>query len=336
MQPAFMPRSDRDPRQESRGQSQRRHADVERLTRMLERCERLSDPTERALVSETIAALVGVFGDALGRVLQHADATSGGGPPLRERLRGDAELGELIGLLEPQPGPEPPRVEGRPLQATADPGLVQIGSRDVAAVPVAGRAGQLRCEWCGEALPAEHDHVADLDRRSLRCACRACTLLFDRPGAGGGRYRSVRRRTGDARTTITVADWTSLGIPVGLAFVFHDSTRGRWVALYPSPGGPIEAEIHGSTWERLRGASPVLASAEPDVEAVAVHAERGAAVLNARVVPITDCYSLIGEVRTKWQGFEGGDGVRRAIAAFFESSARPSHSIGVTHGGEQP
>ena len=51
-----------------------------------------------------------------------------------------------------------------------------------------------KCELCAERIPAEHGHVADLEKSSLLCACRACYLLFTqspgRAGAGTGRCRT--------------------------------------------------------------------------------------------------------------------------------------------------
>ncbi|HEX9357558.1 MAG TPA: DUF5947 family protein, partial [Streptosporangiaceae bacterium] len=37
------------------------------------------------------------------------------------------------------------------------------------------------CEFCATGIPATHGHVADLEKSSLVCACRACYLLFTRP-----------------------------------------------------------------------------------------------------------------------------------------------------------
>ena len=51
-----------------------------------------------------------------------------------------------------------------------------------------------RCELCSEPIPPEHRHLLDLEKRELCCACRACTLLFDRPAAGGDHYRLIPAR----------------------------------------------------------------------------------------------------------------------------------------------
>ena len=34
------------------------------------------------------------------------------------------------------------------------------------------------------------------------------------------------------------------------------------------------------------------------------------------LIPIDECYSLVGELRLGWQGFDGGSEVRAALATF--------------------
>ena len=41
------------------------------------------------------------------------------------------------------------------------------------------------------------------------------------------------------------------------------------------------------------------------------------------LVPIDDCYALVGLIRTRWRGLTGGREVWDEIAAFFEA-ARPA------------
>jgi hypothetical protein len=122
------------------------------------------------------------------------------------------------------------------------------------------------------------------------------------------------------------AEWSELQIPVGLAFVFFSSAARRWVALYPSPAGAMESELPLDAWDALAARSALVAAAEPDVEALLVHGERGAATLECLLAPIDACYALVATVRRHWRGFDGGDGVRREIAAFvggLRARARP-------------
>jgi hypothetical protein len=172
-----------------------------------------------------------------------------------------------------------------------------------------------RCEMCREALDGRHGHVVEMEKRSIVCACRACYLLFLSEGAAGGRYRSVPERVRhDPATALDDADWNELQIPVAMAFFFVNSALGRVVAGYPSPGGMTECELDLAAWDRLVTAYPLFAAMTPDVEAVLVNrAESGSEVF---LLPIDECYSLVGELRLRWQGFDGGAEAHAALAAF--------------------
>src|SRR5437764_13037799 len=77
---------------------------------------------------------------------------------------------------------------------------------------------QERCELCGMSLPGQHRHVIDLDTRQLLCACRACSLLFDRRAAGGGHYRLIPdRRLRLDGFELGEVTWEQLKIPVDMA-----------------------------------------------------------------------------------------------------------------------
>ena len=131
-----------------------------------------------------------------------------------------------------------------------------------------------RCEMCREVLDHRrgHGHVVDTDKRSLACTCRACYLLFTHEGAAAGRYRAVPDRVRhDPDRPLTDADWNELQIPVAMAFFFFNSTLGRVVAGYPSPGGPTECELDLAAWDRLAATHPLLGALAPDVEAIFVN-----------------------------------------------------------------
>jgi hypothetical protein len=172
-----------------------------------------------------------------------------------------------------------------------------------------------RCELCREVLTDRHGHLADTDKRSLACACRACYLLFTQEGAGGGRYRAVPERIGhDPSRPLSDADWNELQIPVAMAFFFYNSAIGRVVAGYPSPAGPTECELDLEAWDRIAASRPLLREMAPDVEAILVNrTELGNEVF---LIPIDMCYSLVGELRMCWTGFDGGAEVRAALATF--------------------
>src|SRR5690606_36918334 len=165
------------------------------------------------------------------------------------------------------------------------------------------------CELCAEPLPPHHRHLLDVTARTLCCACQACALLFDRPD---GRYRSVpdRRRRLPAGV-LDEATWARLRIPVRMAFLYYDTAADGPVAFYPSPAGAVGAEL------------------APDMEALLV--DRTGAELPGQpggacyresggehfLVPIDDCYALVGLVRTHWQGFTGGERLWQRVAEFF-------------------
>jgi uncharacterized protein DUF5947 len=191
--------------------------------------------------------------------------------------------------------------------------------------PAREPAGE-RCELCGEQLGAEHPHMVDLQRRSIACACKACALLFTRPG---GRYRTVPDRVRqDPSAPLTDAEWAELQIPVGIAFFFFNSALGRVIASYPSPAGVTECELDLAAWDRLAAEHPLLGALAPDVEAILVvgGGPREAVPIETFLVPIDICYSLAGALRLEWHGFDGGSEVRQILAdllASLRKRARP-------------
>jgi hypothetical protein len=186
------------------------------------------------------------------------------------------------------------------------------------------------CDLCGEPLDDRHGHLVDLEHRALRCVCTGCRLLFTHEGAGGGRYRPVpdryRRISGFAD-----AGWDELAIPVGVAFFLHDSRRGQPVALYPSPAGATESELPRDGGDALAGHDPEVATLRPDVEAVLVRRTRD--VREAYLVPIDVCYELVGLLRSRWTGFDGGSEARAAIDGFFARIASRCGPSVVDEGG---
>jgi Family of unknown function (DUF5947) len=216
-----------------------------------------------------------------------------------------------------------------------------------------------RCEMCREVLGERHGHVVDLEKRSLSCTCRACYLLFTHEGAAGGRYRAVPEHVyHDPGRPLTDADWNELQIPVAMAFFFYNSALERVVAGYPSPGGATECELDLAAWDRLAAAYPLLGGLAPDVEAIFVnrteHDSAGPGGTTPRdppalggtpssqtplappkyevfLIPVDECYALVGELRMKWQGFDGGAEARAALAAFLDGVRRravPLHVSG--------
>jgi hypothetical protein len=175
------------------------------------------------------------------------------------------------------------------------------------------------CDLCGAPIGPDHRHVLDLSTRAIECACRPCSLLFDRRGAGGRRLIPERRlRLVDFELDDRL--WEELRIPVDMAFFFHSSAAGRVVAYYPGPMGATESLLELGAWERLARANPVLEELEPDVEALLVNRARGAR--DHWLVPLDDCYRLVAVIRTGWKGLTGGRDVWVQIGRFFDETGR--------------
>jgi hypothetical protein len=158
-------------------------------------------------------------------------------------------------------------------------------------------------------------------KRELLCACRACTILFDRSAAGGGHYRLVPdriRRVVDFE--LDELQWQAFGIPVDMAFFFRSTPLERVAAFYPSPVGATESLLSLGAWSDLEERNPVLGTMEPDVEALLVNRARGAR--EHLLAPVDACYGLVGLIRTRWKGLGGGDEVWTAIGAFFDDLRR--------------
>lgn len=192
-------------------------------------------------------------------------------------------------------------------------GALRRISRDRPPPRVAGE----RCDLCAQPVPEPHGHLVHLEGRALMCACRPCYLLF--AGDADQRYRAVPDRY--LRFRGVSADgpaFDALDIPVGLAFLFHNSVQERMVAFYPGPAGATESELPLRAWDGVRAAHPELATLRPDVEALLVRRSTpGAASGSCHLVPIDVCYELVGRLRQGWRGFDGGSEARAAIAAFF-------------------
>jgi hypothetical protein len=187
-------------------------------------------------------------------------------------------------------------------------------------------AAEERCELCGEPVPPEHRHLLDVEQRKLLCACRACSLLFDRREAGGGHFRLIPgrcRRVEDF--ALSAGLWEELRIPVELAFFIHSTPLGRVAAFYPGPMGPTESLLRMEAWDELVAANPVLRELEPDTEALLVNRARGAE--SYWLVPVDECYRLAGLFRSRWRGFGGGAELWAAIDEYFAALARRASPV---------
>ena len=63
----------------------------------------------------------------------------------------------------------------------------------------------------------------------------------------------------------------------------------------------------------------------PDTEAIFVHKSE------VFLIPIDMCYSLVGELRLYWQGFDGGAEAREALARFLAGLRRRAVALEREH-----
>lgn len=166
------------------------------------------------------------------------------------------------------------------------------------------------CELCAAPVPEDHPHLHDADEERVRCVCGPCSVLFDRGGAGEGRYRLVPRR----RVRLPEVATGVLGVPVGLVF-FVPRADGTVTAEGPSPAGAMRWEVDAAAWRRLAETCPPLATVEPEVEALLVNTVHGAD--HHWIAPVDDCYRMVAVVRRHWRGLSGGGAVWPAVEQFF-------------------
>jgi len=182
-----------------------------------------------------------------------------------------------------------------------------------------------QCELCNAPMPAAHRHLLELPAREIVCACRPCSLLFDKEGSGSGRYKLIpERRLRLDGFQISDRAWEELRVPVDMAFFFHSSEAERVLAYYPGPMGPTESQLELSSWQELERENPILAELAPDVEALLVNRVGGAR--RHWLVGLDECYGLVGLIRTRWKGLTGGKGVWREIDGFFDELDRRARS----------
>ena len=145
--------------------------------------------------------------------------------------------------------------------------------------------------------------MLELSSRELMCSCRPCSLLFDREGAGSGRYKLVPERR------LRLEDFAISDAGVGGAA----RSGGHGVLLplerrasgcsptTPARWGRPSRSCELSSWQELEAANPILGELEPDVEALLVNrvARREHGTGSSRSTSAT---ALVGLIRTRWRG----------------------------------
>jgi len=168
------------------------------------------------------------------------------------------------------------------------------------------------CDLCSTSIPVDHRHMLNIEERRIVCTCESCWALR----SGDAEYRPVGSRTvwlPDLHMPDDV--WAGFQIPIGLAFFMYSTTSECVVAMYPSPAGATESELHFDTWNRLIELNPGL-KIDPDIEGLIANRMVDPPVY--AIAPIDRCYELTGAIKANWSGISGGTGVDEAVAKFFE------------------
>lgn len=176
-----------------------------------------------------------------------------------------------------------------------------------------------RCEMCSQELAVHHQHLLEPNSRKILCACDACSILFS--SHGQTKYKRIPRRIRFLPGFhLTDSQWDGLTMPINMAFFFKSTPQGRVVALYPSPAGAMESLLSFDSWDEIALENPELHDMEADVEALLVNRighSRGCSDPEYYIVPIDECFRLVGVIRRRWQGLSGGTEVWRDVGQFF-------------------
>jgi hypothetical protein len=240
---------------------------------------------------------------------------NGSGPDRPERrLVADAvaarRRAELVSGLRGLARADPRRAPGTGAAAT---GASINGASPQSGADAAAPPDPEVCDLCGIGIPDDHRHLLHLSERRIVCSCESCWAMR----SGEGDYRPTGNRTlwlPDLNLPDDV--WASFQIPIGLAFFMDSTVTGCVVALYPSPAGATESELHFESWSRMRQLNPLLEALEPDIEGLVVN--RLSDPAGYAIAPIDKCYELTGTIKAHWEGISGGAAVEVAVAGFFE------------------
>jgi Family of unknown function (DUF5947) len=198
-------------------------------------------------------------------------------------------------------------------------------ARGQSSVRIQSSGPQERCDLCGTTVPDDHRHLLHLVERRIVCSCEACWALH----SGDAEYRPSGMRT-LWLDGFEMDDelWGRFQIPIALAFFMRSSVSQSVVAFYPSPAGATESELDLDAWSDLLERNPILSDLEPDAEALIVNRQTEPA--QHAIVPIDECYRLVGLVKTRWEGISGGSAIGEAITEFFDSLRSKATSAAVS------
>jgi len=177
-----------------------------------------------------------------------------------------------------------------------------------------------RCELCSAGIRPDHPHLIELAQRKLLCTCEPCAILFS--GQGVKFKRVPRRVLSNPGFNLSDAEWNGLMVPINMAFFFKSSLENRVIALYPSPAGATESLLALESWDDIVARNPILNEMESDVEGLLVNRlgySRGYSSAEYYLLPIDECYKLVGLIRLHWKGLSGGTEVWQELGGYFAS-----------------
>jgi Family of unknown function (DUF5947) len=115
---------------------------------------------------------------------------------------------------------------------------------------------------------------------------------------------------------------------VRVAFFLRNSALDRVIAFYPGPGGATESELPMDAWDDLLASTRLARELTPDVEALLVDRGDGSSGgPTCLLVPVDVCYELVGRLRLRWAGFDGGEEARADLAAFLDDARGRSRAL---------
>ena len=181
------------------------------------------------------------------------------------------------------------------------------------------------CDLCSLALPPEHQHLLEPNARKIICSCDACSILFS--DKEKSKFKRIPRES-KLLLNFHLSDalWDELLIPINMAFFFFSSRENKFIALYPSPAGATESLLRLDSWNNVIQQNPALQQIKSDVEALLVN--RIPKEAEYFLVPIDECFKLVGLIRSKWKGLSGGNEVWQDIVKFFEALKQKSKKGG--------
>ncbi len=101
----------------------------------------------------------------------------------------------------------------------------------------------------------------------------------------------------------------------GLLHAQHDHRLGG--GLLPESRRGTESELSLEAWDALVADNPVLEQLDTDAEALVVN--RISSPAQYAIVPIDQCYALVGLIKARWEGISGGRAIEEAVPEFFSA-----------------